>query len=113
MIASVRAGLPDFPLNNIPKGENIYIPNYLSITEWSWNIQTDRKIYQMTIKYTNIFHSKALQNLVFLVWKYTIWQPWVRARTKTTYAIRLISPPDSYRAGLPDGIFSYQKSKFG
>jgi hypothetical protein len=32
----------------------------------------------MAIKYTNIFHSKTLQNLPkfgFLVLKYTIWQP--------------------------------------
>jgi hypothetical protein len=32
----------------------------------------------MIIKYTSIFHSKALQNLPklrFLVWKQTIWQP--------------------------------------
>jgi hypothetical protein len=32
----------------------------------------------MTLKYTNILHSKALQNLPrlgFLVLKYTIWQP--------------------------------------
>jgi hypothetical protein len=32
----------------------------------------------MDIKFTNIFNCKALQNLpkfVFLVWKYTIWQP--------------------------------------
>jgi hypothetical protein len=27
-------------------------------------------------KYTNIFHSKALQNIIKLVWNYTIWQPW-------------------------------------
>jgi hypothetical protein len=35
----------------------------------------------MGMKYTNIFHSKALQNLPkvgFLVWKHTIWQPWWR-----------------------------------
>jgi hypothetical protein len=34
---------------------------------------------QTSIKHTNIFHCKALQNLPklrFLVWKYTIWQPW-------------------------------------
>jgi hypothetical protein len=34
---------------------------------------------QMDTKFTNIFHCKPLQNLskvVFLVWKYTIWQPW-------------------------------------
>jgi hypothetical protein len=33
---------------------------------------------QVSIKYTNIFLSKALQNLPkfgFLVWKQTIWQP--------------------------------------
>jgi hypothetical protein len=32
----------------------------------------------MAKKYTNIFHSEAIQNLTklgFLVWKYTIWQP--------------------------------------
>jgi hypothetical protein len=37
-----------------------------------------RKIYQMAIKYTKIFHSKTVQNLPkieFLVWKQTIWQP--------------------------------------
>jgi hypothetical protein len=33
----------------------------------------------MSIKYTNIFHCKALQNIPkfgFLGWKHTIWQPW-------------------------------------
>jgi hypothetical protein len=33
----------------------------------------------MAVKYSSIFHSKALQNLPklgFLVWKQTIWQPW-------------------------------------
>jgi hypothetical protein len=33
----------------------------------------------MVVNYTNIFHSKALNNLPkleFSVWKYTIWQPW-------------------------------------
>jgi hypothetical protein len=36
----------------------------------------------MVIKYTKIFHSKALQNLPksgFLVWKQTIWQPWLES----------------------------------
>jgi hypothetical protein len=34
---------------------------------------------QVSIKYTSIFHCKALQNLPkfgFLVWKQTTWQPW-------------------------------------
>jgi hypothetical protein len=33
---------------------------------------------QVSIKYTNIFHCKTLQNLPkfgFLVWKQAIWQP--------------------------------------
>jgi hypothetical protein len=35
---------------------------------------------QVSIKYTNIFQCKTLQNLPkfgFLVWKHTIWQPWL------------------------------------
>jgi hypothetical protein len=35
--------------------------------------------YRMVIKYTKVFHSKAFNSipkLEFLVWKYTIWQPW-------------------------------------
>jgi hypothetical protein len=42
------------------------VPNYHNITKWP-------KKFQVTIKYTNIFHCKALQNLPklgFLVWKY-------------------------------------------
>jgi hypothetical protein len=37
-------------------------------------------MYQMVVKYANIFHSNALQNipkLELLVCKDTIWQPWV------------------------------------
>jgi hypothetical protein len=40
-------------------------------------------MYEMAIKYVNIFHWKALQNLPklgFWVWKYTIWQPCIYAR---------------------------------
>jgi hypothetical protein len=35
-------------------------------------------MYQMDIKYTNVFHGKILQNLPklgVLVWNYTVWQP--------------------------------------
>jgi hypothetical protein len=39
------------------------IPNYHNFTKMSKNIPNDRKIFRMTIKYTSIFHSKALQNL--------------------------------------------------
>jgi hypothetical protein len=43
------------------------------------NIQTVYKIYQMAFQCTNIFQSKALQNVIklgLLVRKYTIRQPW-------------------------------------
>jgi hypothetical protein len=52
------------------------MPNYHSITMWPY----DLKIFQMTIKYPSILHLKAHQNLPkleFLVWKQTIWQPFV------------------------------------
>jgi hypothetical protein len=32
-------------------------PNYYNITKWPSNIPNDRKMFQMTIKYTCIFHS--------------------------------------------------------
>jgi hypothetical protein len=57
------AGLPYFFGKNIPKRENILedhknMPNDHNI------YHTDiGKIFQMIMKYTNIFHSKALQNL--------------------------------------------------
>jgi hypothetical protein len=47
-------------------------------TKLPQNISNGRKIDQMVIKYTKIFHSKTLRNLPklgFLVWKQTIWQP--------------------------------------
>jgi hypothetical protein len=47
-------------------------------TKYASNIPNGRKIYQMSTKYTNIFHSTDLQNLpkfVFWVGKFTIWQP--------------------------------------
>jgi hypothetical protein len=37
-------------------------------------------IFLLAIEYAKLYHSKALENLakmVFLVWKYTIWQPWI------------------------------------
>jgi hypothetical protein len=40
--------------------------------------QNVHKIYQIVLKHTNVFHSKALQNIPkfgYLVWKQTIWQP--------------------------------------
>jgi hypothetical protein len=74
------SGLPDFSWHNIPKRGSVYqnesqiIPNCIKIYQIVL-----KYMYQVALKYTNIFHSKAFQNipkLVFLYWKYTIWQPW-------------------------------------
>jgi hypothetical protein len=59
--------LPAFSCYNLPKGEKY--------TKLSQN-------YQIAIKYTNIFYSKALQNVPkwwFWVWKRSIWQLCCRA----------------------------------
>jgi hypothetical protein len=48
--------------------------------KWTQSIPNGQKIDHMAVKFTDIFHSKAHQNLPkfgFLVWKHTIWQPWV------------------------------------
>jgi hypothetical protein len=50
------AGLPDFSWYNKPQNMEKY-------TKWTYNIPNGHKIYQMVIKYTNIFFCKALQNL--------------------------------------------------
>jgi hypothetical protein len=34
---------------------------FTKYTKWPHNIPNDRKIFQMIIKFTNIFHSKAIQ----------------------------------------------------
>jgi hypothetical protein len=47
---------------------------------------------QVSIKYTNIFYCKTLQNLPkfgFLVWKQTIWQPWLDRKVKVWRQLRV------------------------
>jgi hypothetical protein len=51
-IKSSIAGLPDFSWYLVPKPENV--PNYYEIS------QVSVKIFQMAIKYINIFQSKEL-----------------------------------------------------
>jgi hypothetical protein len=71
--------LPDFYWYKIPKREKYTkfmrtIPNVHKI-----HILKDRQMYQVSIKYTDIFQCKTLQNLPkfgYLFWKLTIWQPW-------------------------------------
>jgi hypothetical protein len=58
-----RPGLPDFSWYNIPKQGKIYqITTKLQIGP-KIHITNGRNIFQMVIKCTNTFHSKALQNL--------------------------------------------------
>jgi hypothetical protein len=74
---SLPAGLPDFSWYKIPKRGKIYQIT-TNRTKCQWNITKDRKMDQVSIKYTNIFHCKTLKNFPkfgFLVWKQTIWQP--------------------------------------
>jgi hypothetical protein len=56
----------------LPKREK-YTKMTTKHTKWPYVC----KIFEMAIKFTNIFRCKTLQNLPklgFLVWKYTIWQ---------------------------------------
>jgi hypothetical protein len=59
------------------------------------NIPNGRKIFQMTLKYTNIFYSKALQNLPKLGFWFenigTIWQP-TSTREKINSRPQLVKP---------------------
>jgi hypothetical protein len=71
------------------KGKYTKLPQHIKDHKIYHNIPNDLKIFQMTIKYTSIFHSKALQNwskLGFLDWKQTIWQPWPERRVCQTCA---------------------------
>jgi hypothetical protein len=63
--------LTDFSWRIIPKPEKC--------TKWPYSIPNLHKIFQIAIKYVNIFQSKALQNLPkigILGLQTTIWQPW-------------------------------------
>jgi hypothetical protein len=57
-----RAGLPDFSWCKIPKRGEIYQMNTI-YTKRPKHISNGRKIDQIVIKYTKIFHSKTLQKL--------------------------------------------------
>jgi hypothetical protein len=67
----------------------------------------------MAIKYINIFQSKALQNLLklgFLVWKQTIWQPWLEEK----YSGYLLRSINHYRhSRLLDPHFGLLKTRAG
>jgi hypothetical protein len=48
-------------------------------SKWVYTVQNGHIIFQIGLKYVNIFPSMALQNLPklgFSVCKYNIWQPW-------------------------------------
>jgi hypothetical protein len=56
------AGLPDFPCYNLHKRGKIYQIS-IKYAQKLLNMPNGYEIYQMAIKYTNIFHRKTLQNL--------------------------------------------------
>jgi hypothetical protein len=62
--------------------------NWKKCTKWTQNIPNVHKIFRMAINYINIFQTEALKffpKFLFLVWKQTIWQPWlVWKKTKPT-----------------------------
>jgi hypothetical protein len=53
-------GLPDFYWYSIPKTGKMYQMN-TKFTKWPQNLPNLSKIFQMAIKYINIFQSKVLQ----------------------------------------------------
>jgi hypothetical protein len=58
----------------------------------SKNKPNNKKIYQIPVKYTNIFHSKALKNWPILgirVCKNTIWQPLLFLYTNCVFNVYL------------------------
>jgi hypothetical protein len=76
-----QSGLPDFSGSKHTKTEN-YIPNDHKLGQKAVNYTNGHRIFQMVIKYNSIFYPKALQilpKLGFLVWKQTIWQPWLQS----------------------------------
>jgi hypothetical protein len=62
-------GLTDFSWCMIPKQEKMYQMSTIC-TEWSKTIPIIHKIFQMAIKYTNIFQSEALKNFPKLGYLY-------------------------------------------
>jgi hypothetical protein len=74
------AGLPDFSWCMIPKPGKMYQMNTIC-TKWSWNIPNLHKVFQMAIKYKNIFQSQGpptfTQIGIFGMKTKHIWQPWV------------------------------------
>jgi hypothetical protein len=57
-----ESGLPDFSWPQHTKMGKIYQMT-INYTKWPLILLTGCKLFQMDIKYNNIFHSKALQNI--------------------------------------------------
>jgi hypothetical protein len=58
----MSAGLPDFSSHNVPKRGKTY-QTTTKLPNGHKNVPNGRNIFQMAQKYTNLFLSKALQNL--------------------------------------------------
>jgi hypothetical protein len=61
-----RTGLPNFSWYNKPKRGKIYQMT-TKCNKWPLNLPIGSKIYQIAIKYTNIFQYKTLKNLPKMV----------------------------------------------
>jgi hypothetical protein len=58
-----KPGLPDFSWRDIPKWQQ-NVPKWLkNVPKWLQNVPNGSKKLQMAIKYINMFHSKAFQNI--------------------------------------------------
>jgi hypothetical protein len=78
LIWQYGTGLPDFAWYKIPKRGKMYQIT-TNFTKCPQNRTKDRKMDQVSMKYTIVFHCKTLQNLPkfgYFVLKQTIWQPW-------------------------------------
>jgi hypothetical protein len=87
-------------------GKNI--PNSRKLNKCPPKMQNWPKKFQLAIIYTNLFHSKALQNLFkvgFPVWKFTILQPWPQPLLTITQlsliTIKLVRQPGVIITKLP------------
>jgi hypothetical protein len=87
--------------SNLGRGQGCQIflgatyQNGKKIPEWQQNIPNGSKIDEMSVKFTNIFYCKSLQNLpklAFLIWKYTIWQPWSRLKVVVQFSYEMCKP---------------------
>jgi hypothetical protein len=86
-------GCQIFLVQHTKMGKNIYQIN-MKYTKLLHNIPNSSKVDQTTVKITNIFLFKTLQNLPklgFLVWEYAIWQPCPESALQNLFSKQMFS----------------------